>query len=295
MKLDISFFELDEQRKKLGALLPEWNSKFAPLNAREQLLRDLLDGIEIDLKDVSFGPGGLLTYKGEQIVLYIKDTKSTLWTLEHQPEKSRRFHIAECSTLETMRQAGRFERYVVANRVDGKFRVDWLDIETGEIGETEAALKVCKNCLKKLNYRGYEAAEDRLFLDDGRRQAKRSIWENFSISEFLMDYSTFFRSKPTRTDNSALIDRYVPQWAKISENLRQQKKWSCEGCGVCLSNAPNLLHVHHRNGVKTDNKLANLEALCALCHSKQPMHSHMTIPTRDKLTIVKIRAEQNIR
>lgn len=293
MKLDVGFSELDEQRKKLGAPLPEWNSKSEPLTAREQLLRELSDGIEINLDDVSPGPGGLLVYQGEQIVLYIKDTRSTLWTLENQPEKSRRFHIAECKTLETMRQAGRFERYVVANRMDDKFRVDWLDDETGETGETDAALKVCKNCLKQLNYRGYDTTEDRLIFSGGQRQTKGSIWESFSMSEFLMDYSTFFTSKPTRTADSALINRYVPQWAKISENLRRQKEWICEGCGVDLSKAPNLLHAHHRNGVKTDNKDANLEVLCGLCHSEQPMHSHMTIPASDKLKILKFRSAQN--
>lgn len=292
MKLQITFAELDEQRRKLGARLPDWVNGSQPLDARAKLLRELSAGVEIDLSDVDVGPGDLLTYKGEQIVLYIKDTRSSRWVLENQPEKSRRFHIAECGTLEAMRQAGRFERFVGYNKMNGMFKVDWFDEETGEKGETEAALKVCKNCLKTLDYRGYASQSGALLLPTKHRQSKAENWATFSMSEFFMDYSTFFTSKPSRTDETAQIDRYVQEWAKISEIRREQANWTCEACNVNLQTAPNLLHVHHRNGVKTDNGRRNLQVLCGQCHSEQPMHQHMKISMDTKRILTRLRATQ---
>ena len=36
-----------------------------------------------------------------------------------------------------------------------------------------------------------------------------------------------------------------------------------------------FLHAHHVNGLKWDNSVENLRALCIRCHSDQPMHSHI--------------------
>jgi hypothetical protein len=36
-----------------------------------------------------------------------------------------------------------------------------------------------------------------------------------------------------------------------------------------------LLHVHHINGVKSDNSEMNLRVLCQYCHGEQPNHEHM--------------------
>ena len=294
MKLSITFPELDAQRHKMGARLSEWDSQALPLDARAKLLSDLTDGIEIEIGDIVRGPGGLLTYHGEQIVLHIKDTRDTRWTLENQPEKSRRFHIAECETLQKMRQAGRYERYVASNGTTGMFKVDWFDDETGEVGETESALKVCKNCLKEVNYRGYHSPNGRLMLPEKQRQSKDQIWKSFSMSEFLLDFATFFSTKPSRTADNAKIDRYVPEWAEISEKRRKEEDWTCENCNVCLVSSPNFLHVHHRSGVKTDNNKSNLQVLCGLCHSEQPMHEHMKVPHNVRAKIVSLRALQNV-
>ena len=294
MKLDLDFKGLARLLDRMGAPRSDWKPGTKPLDPREEIRSQLLTGIEITLEDIDRGPGGLLTYRGEQVILYIKDTRSDRYTLEHEPEKSRRFHVAECETLESMRLKGRFERYVVTNRMDGLFLVDWLDQDTGERGETEAALKVCKNCLKSINWRGYEHAEDRLELEGGRRQTKSEIWGAFEISQFLLDFSTFFHNKPSRRDTTAEPNVYVAGWAAISERMRHSKKWTCESCGVNLRAAPQLLHCHHKSGVVTDNRPANLDVLCAICHAKQPGHGHMKIPLKDKNLIVDLRVKQGL-
>lgn len=294
MKLELDFMELIHLRSNMGAEQSSWKPGTTLLDPREEIRIQLQDGIEITLEDVDAGPGGLLTYKGEQVILYIKDTRSDQYTLKHEPEKSRRFHVAECDTLETMRDKGRFERYVVTNRMDGLFLVDWLDKDTGARGETEAALKVCKNCLRAINWRGYEHSQDRLELEGGMRQTKPKIWSDFEISQFLLEFSTFFSSKPSRKDTTAEPNVYVPNWAGISERTRRSKNWTCEACGVNLKTAPHLLHCHHKSGVVTNNSPSNLQVLCAVDHAMQPDHGHMKIPQKDKRLIIGMRLQQGL-
>lgn len=294
MKIRVDFEELSEQRERIGASLSNWDLKSESLDPRAKLLADLQQGIAIELKDIERGPGGLLTHKGEQVLLYIKDTRSDLHTLLHEPEKTRRFHVAECRTLERMRHEGRFERYVVTNRTDGKFLVEAFDPLTKSRDEVEAELKVCKDCLKALNWRGYQRAPDRPTKPTGTRQTKTDIWKQFSITDFMMDYATFFRSKPSRRDTEAEIHAYVADWPRISEGLRRQRNWTCEACGVNLSEHPRLLHCHHKSGVVTDNRPSNLMVLCALDHAAQPGHLHMRVPSQDRRVIQAARARQGI-
>ena len=294
MKISVTFPELNVQRDKIGASLSDWKIGSGNLDPRKELLARLLHGIEIDNKDIDVGPGQLLTYKGEQVILYIKDTRSSLWTLQNDPGKSRRFHVAECRTLERMRMDGRFERYVVTIRMDGLFLVDWLDPDTRERGETEAGLKVCKNCLSTLNWQGYQRSDAHLQLPNGKRQSKNEIWESFTIPDFLMDYSTFFRSKPSRRDTKAPLNVYIEDWPRISEKKRREARWRCEECRVDLSAYPGSLHCHHRNGVVTDNSSNNLRVLCVLCHAKQPGHQHMRVSRKESQLILNQRIKQQI-
>ena len=127
-------------------------------------------------------------------------------------------------------------------------------------------------------------------------KSKRTmVWSSFDISSFLREYSTFFTSKPSRTELTAKIDHYVSNWSSISQETRNRCEWECEKCGVSLKGNRGLLHVHHINGVRTDNKDSNLQVLCAICHSEQPMHGHMKVNAEHGQTIRRLRIEQEIR
>lgn len=289
MKLSVSLRALSAQRQRMNAPLSNWELKPESLSPRSLILAELETGVEIQLDELETSTGGLLSYKGEQVLLYIKDTGSSKWLLENQPEKSRKFHIADCSTLDSMKQKGRFERYVVISGNDGVFPVDWKDPDTGEKGETEAALKVCKNCLKALDWLGYENPEYRENSGRGTKMTRNEIFQSFDISDFFLSYSTFFHQKPSRKANEAELNKYVPNWSKISNQRRQKAKWCCEACKVDLNQAPWALHCHHRNGVVTDNRTTNIEVLCALCHGAQPNHGHMKVSAKTKATILRAR------
>lgn len=131
-------------------------------------------------------------------------------------------------------------------------------------------------------------------LPNGTTQQKAVIWQDFSIPEFLMDYSTLFRNRPSRDAQSATLNIYVDDWPKISEGKRREAKWLCDQCRVNLSELPGSLHCHHKNGVVTDNSAENLRVLCALCHALQPGHQHMKVSSSERNRINRLRINKGL-
>lgn len=86
---------------------------------------------------------------------------------------------------------------------------------------------------------------------------------------------------------------YTDDWADISNNYKSLRNYKCEHCGVSLKTEKRLLHTHHINGVRNDNRSKNLRALCADCHKKQPHHGHLHVSRRDTLAINYLRRKQN--
>ena len=226
---------------------------------REELRQELQQGKEIsDLGEVE-SRDGLLIHKDEQIVLYIKDTRQNKYTLLHYPEEAKRFHVAECHTIREMRWKGRFDRYVVTTRQDGKFLVEAIDSDE----EFEAPLRVCKNCLTHLDWKGYA------------RSRSDKLWRGFSLQDFFAEFTTFFSSKPRYTDRTAPPGGYTRNWPRLADAIKRKRGWRCDECGVNLSKHRSLLHGHHKNGVTSNNRLENIAVLCLLCHSEQPYHGRV--------------------
>ncbi|MEE2749305.1 MAG: HNH endonuclease signature motif containing protein, partial [Pseudomonadota bacterium] len=195
-----------------------------------------------------------------------------------------KFHVADCQKLDEMRSNNRFGRYKATYNVSGKFEIFGTNGYRGEDISGEAELHVCKFCLGYLNYRGYK---------DSAQANRKSVYDNFVIGEFLSKYSTLFRSMPKR---EALVDMagYADNWKDISRDLRDSRNWTCECCGVNLRNTPALLHTHHINGVKRDNRPENLKALCIDCHRKQPQHDYMRVTHAQMQMINRLRKEQSL-
>lgn len=271
MKLNVDLSALLEQPKKMGdaVVVKEIGEVRLPPLSREGVKLERLS----DLRIVD----GLLAYGSSQVVLYIQDHSYNFDQAMLSPRKANRFHVSECKTIRDMRASGKFERYVMTNNASGKFYAT-----NGRGGGEYINLNVCMNCLEKLNYQGY------------RQKSKFERYEivnAFHAEEFFEKYSSFFEGFPRR--KAGAKEGYTEDWKNTSRALREAAGFHCQECHVDLSMYPHLLHVHHINGVKRDNSKKNLQVLCADCHSKAPNHEHMHVPHRDRLTIARLRREQD--
>ena len=88
--------------------------------------------------------------------------------------------------------------------------------------------------------------------------------------------------------------QYTPDWREVSARYKTRVGFTCEICSVDLKDDRDLLHVHHVDGVKTNNRPSNLQALCADCHRKQPDHGRMRVSHADTQRIATLRRKQNL-
>ncbi|KZN48404.1 HNH endonuclease [Pseudoalteromonas luteoviolacea] len=285
MKISINFEPLESAALKMGA-----PSRHIELNANLEQLSEIDSGLDeglvlhddLHLYEIE-SKHSLLSYKGRQIMLYIPEQNSPIEEVikDGKIEGARRLHVAECKTLERMRNEGREERYHVTNNINGSYLVTGYRFNGGDKIEGKAELGVCKNCLRILNYKGYA---------DLKGEAKDKVFLELNLAELFESYSSYFKHYPTPKKS---IGSYTKDWEQVSANYRQQQNYTCEQCGVALSSHKRLLHTHHINGVKTDNAVNNLKALCADCHTKQPNHDHMYVSHEDRLLINQLRREQH--
>ncbi|MBB3190009.1 HNH endonuclease [Halomonas cerina] len=234
-------------------------------------------GMELtDLGQVGID-NNLLTWQGQQVLLYIQDHRARFDAARLDGKVGNRVHLSFCQTLEKMRDSGRFERYVVTRDHSEQFRITGKMLGWREESAT-TDLKVCKYCLRKLNYEGYGTP------------GNYAAFTNFSFVKFFQQYESFFPYHPSR--EAGAPEHYSEDWAEVSRRYRESRRHTCENCGVNFSRRPYLLHTHHINGVRSDNAEHNLKALCADCHSKEPGHYHMAVPHRIRQEIAHLRQEQ---
>jgi len=261
----LGFIPLNKLRETMGAELKQWSpdldwTGFDPEEWRKRLLRTT--GIEVKLEDVVPADDGTLEWQGHKVILYIRDQR----TSGYQGTRSYTFHVANCTTLHEMNRKGRYERYVVATRKDGKFivnRFDWNELVEKEV---ECELPVCRNCLRRLKYQNYNYES---------RFRRNQIVENFDLVDFFDKYPSRITRLPKHTDKTAPLGTYSSDWATISSRYRESVNWTCERCGVNLKDHKSFLQAHHLNGVKSDNDRQNLQALCIRCHAQKPDHEHL--------------------
>ncbi len=253
----------------------------------EEVEIDLRDGRSITSDDIEITSGGLISAFGQQAVLYIPDQGSDLEEVLGNGVKSRagkRVHLAKCSTIESMTESGRFERYVARNGLSQEFVVHG-HLHGRFVRDRQATLAICRNCMSHLNYKDYR----------GKYGSSRDeIVEQFSYAEFFTRYSSYFKYKPKELSDKYAENTYVEGWKQISSQMRRAAHWSCIECKVNLKERKNLLHVHHENGNRNNNDPDNLKVLCVDCHSKAPMHESMFVSLEHRKYIQSLRIEQGL-
>ena len=263
---------LNQLREQMGAELISWRAggNWKPIDIDEQLVED---GIDILPDEIEYAPDGTLEYEGRKVVVYIRDQSNrdqyVLDSYESiDPEHLCKFHVANCPTLSQMHRQGRYDRYVVATRRDGKFTVNFLNGGKPIKKGVECRLYVCKHCLNTLNYQNYQNYRN-------RRTQQDEIRESFDLNEFFEMYPSQITSQPTGSDITAPVNQYSRDWQQISRNYRETVQWRCERCDFDLTDRREFLDVHHINGLRNDNSEENLCALCISCHAEQFQHQHI--------------------
>lgn len=259
--------ELNALRKAMGADLREYTPP-PPTSVLtiEEIERLAGEGIEIPLDEVRVLNDGTHVYKGRRVIVYIRDVA------EYGGRASMpKYHLAMCTTLSMMMEAGRFKtRYVVATRDDGKFSIQRIRGETAI--KSEEQLNVCQQCLDELNYREFS-------MRMGSRLRQEAV-QNFSIKMFFDEFGkSCVWAIPKFDATNAPTNVYSPIFYRIAKTLKEKRGYRCEQvhCGIDLSALSDrrFLHAHHLNADKSDNHPTNLKLLCIRCHANEFQHSHV--------------------
>lgn len=283
MQWAISFFILENLMHRVGgkkANLPlpapereELNNIFGELRKKgfAVISSDDLDKIEI-IKH------GLLSLDGRQIVLYIYQPYNDIDSIKR--EVGPRFHLTDCPTLQGMRDAGRYDRYVAHADPSEKFSIRPCLKHGEEWGEeTKENLLPCKNCLSQL----------------GLDQSDTAV-RVFNLVAFFERHKDLFPASPALpryNKHTQPTGGYPKDWKRITDKVREESNWVCAQCKVSCKTHRYLLHTHHKNGIPADCSRANLQALCAFCHSKQLYHRSI-MKEEDRKAILRLRKEQGL-
>ena len=93
--------------------------------------------------------GKLLSYKGRQVVLYIREHGEDAKAALEDGSEGRRFHFTFCRTLKEMKR-DRLELYVATSDFSGKFLITGFDPKSGTPIAGKTDLEPCQNCLRQL-------------------------------------------------------------------------------------------------------------------------------------------------
>jgi len=221
--------------------------------------------IPVNKFDIAQKPGELLEYKGRKVVVYIRDQKAAVDFYQHR--SNYRYHLCNCSTLQSMKDIGREHRYLATQRKDGMFEVH--DLTVGYVRKGVVQMDLCWNCVEALREKG-------------------KYFHPFNLERYFEENDSYTPKTIKKIEEVRTIETYSPNQRDYSREYRKACLYKCQICSVDCSKLTSLLHLHHVDGNPANNKRHNLQILCVDCHSKQPLHGHMLTEPEYKRQIDKI-------
>jgi hypothetical protein len=290
MRLTVDFSGLEKALESIGGQKAE----IGPLRDRRVIKSPIelklieqgsivISGAEL-VEQLTF-PSGLLAIGNTQITLHIEKYKLEEEWLRQVPARwGAKYHFTDCKTIERMKAEGKFERYVTSNKKDGLFAVKPYDKASSQyLKAIESAILPCQNCLELLNYNGFAGLP---------RAARLEAVEKFSVATFFKENKSIFRCLPLYAQDPLSGGNYTNDWDKISREVRVAANWCCSCCGVQCDGHTDLLHVHHKDGNRPNNRRSNLEVVCLACHKTRPFHGHMYYSSIQKTKLENLRVSQ---
>ena len=226
--------------------------------------------ITVGLGEISVDENGLLNIEGTKVVAYIRDQPRGIDI--YNKYSTYKYHLCNCKTLRHMRKVGREGRYLTTKRKDGMFEVyDTSDYRSRKL---TVKLDLCKNCIDELRERRLEISP-------------------FSLEKFFEKYDSHVPQTIRRIETVTEVQNYTPNQDDISREYRKAVNYICQRCGVNCSSEQSLLHLHHRDGDRSNNERSNLAVFCIDCHSKEPMHEHLLFPKKTKRQVQILKSLRN--
>lgn len=224
----------------------------------------LRDGAVDVAKDELRSSDGLLTYKGRKVLVYIPSQSSMGLT---GGRSNYRFHLADCSTLQSMRSQNRMHRYRATRRIDGRAPVTLRG--SYDRSERIVEMSLCSNCTTELI-------------------ARNKYPRPFTFEKYFEQFGSDAPREISYVEEEIFTEEYTPDWAELSERYRAEANWTCQLCRVDLHDHRRLLHVHHVDANTRNNAHDNLRVLCVACHAEQPLHAHLKAGSRKEIEALRV-------
>lgn len=194
---------------------------------------------------MEFRDDGIFTFDSSgyerQVFLYMKRYHIEKYGLP-------RYHACKCQVIDEFIESGGFKsHYVKANTVP----VPVVDLDDYKKTKQVSVLPLCSYCQKML-----------------KKLANIDI-EPPATTERFVEMLKALNNDADDEKTEVDLFGYVKDWDFISKRFREEKKYTCENCGLQITDEydKQYVHVHHINGNKLNNNNNNLRCLCLYCHA----------------------------
>ncbi len=152
-------------------------------------------------------------------------------------KKFPKYHLYNCET------AQKYAGYVYSN-------ADLVDIRCSNTGEKykDKKLAPCQNC-----------------ADIFKEKTAQSLYGK-SFQQAILDIA---EKETEENKQRSAANGYAINWGEISSAYRHTKAYKCESCAIQMTEKTHqhYIETHHKDGNKMNNKTANFQSLCVLCHA----------------------------